>query len=93
MNLTSKEITTISSILQKADGAAMKTIVDMFNEARKIKNSISSIEFQVGQNVYFINKKAGRIEGKIVKKLRTNIQLKTSAGQLWRVTPSLLKRA
>ena len=43
--------------------------------------------------VAFVNRRNGRIEGVVTKKLRSNLVVKTSEGQQWRVSPAALQAA
>jgi hypothetical protein len=48
--------------------------------------------FNVGQNVFFNDKRGAKIEGVVTKVMIKNIQVTTDSG-MWRVAPTLLKAA
>ena len=89
MSLTKTEMNAVTKIMMAQDKAGMDQFVEIFNNCRKLQNSNASVAYTIGQRVYFNNKKQGRIEGVIVKKLRTNIQVKTDNG-IWRVSPAAI---
>ena len=93
MALSKSEMMTISSIMLKADHRKMEQIADMFNEARRMQAAVKKHQFTIGDKVAFVNRRNGRIEGVVTKKLRSNLVVKTSEGQQWRVSPAALQAA
>ena len=55
--------------------------------------AVKKHQFTIGDKVAFVNRRNGRIECVVTKKLRSNLVVKTSEGQQWRVSPAALQAA
>jgi hypothetical protein len=51
----------------------------------------NAMKFQPGDAVYFISRTRGRMEGKFVRLMRKNAEVKIGL-QTWRVTPHMLRK-
>lgn len=90
--LTKSEMTKLNTLFAKADSSEMKVISQMFNMQFKAKTQMAKNNFNVGQNVFFNDKRGAKIEGVVTKVMIKNIQVTTDSG-MWRVAPTLLKAA
>jgi hypothetical protein len=90
--LTKSEMTKLNTLFAKADSSQMKEISQMFNMQFKAKTQMAKNAFNVGQNVFFNDKRGAKIEGVVTKVMIKNIQVTTDSG-MWRVAPTLLKAA
>jgi hypothetical protein len=90
--LTKSEMTKLNTLFAKADSSEMKMISQMFNMQFKAKTQMAKNAFNVGQNVFFNDKRGAKIEGVVTKVMIKNIQVTTDSG-MWRVAPTLLKAA
>jgi hypothetical protein len=90
--LTKSEMTKLNTLFAKADSSEMKEISQMFNMQFKAKTQMAKNAFNVGQNVFFNDKRGAKIEGVVTKVMIKNIQVTTDSG-MWRVAPTLLKAA
>ena len=90
--LTKSEMTKLNTLFAKADSSEIKEFSQMFNMQFKAKTQMAKNSFNVGQNVFFNDKRGAKIEGVVTKVMIKNIQVTTDSG-MWRVAPTLLKAA
>jgi len=82
----------VSTFIRNASMEEINTIIALVRDRqRSIQTEIGS-SFQVGDSVYFNDKRGARVTGTITKINRKTIKVDTN-GYMWSVSPSLLKAA
>ena len=90
--LTTSDRKTIAAIFSKMEREDFAIVADMYKQAQSICTRLEASAFQVGDSVYFNDKRGTRVTGTITKINRKTIKVDTN-GYLWSVSPSLLKAA
>lgn len=69
----------------------LNAVVRLINMRRTQIGIGNALKFQPGDDVYFISRTRGRMEGKFVRLMRKNAEVKIGL-QTWRVTPHMLRK-
>ena len=92
MSLTKNKMLTIVKLLSKMDRAQSSILATTFNEALSFLDAKMAAAFNIGDEVFFRSRTGGMIEGIVTKVNRKNLKVRTSAGQNWNVTASLVEK-
>lgn len=79
--------------IKNADNETLNVIATQINRRRSVLQEEAIDNFVVGQDVEFTRKDGDTIRGSIQKINRKTILVKTDLNLLWKVSPSLLRKA
>lgn len=79
--------------IKNADNETLNVIITQINRRRSVLQEEAIDNFVVGQDVEFTRKDGDTIRGSIQKINRKTILVKTDLNLLWKVSPSLLRKA
>ena len=79
--------------IKNADNETLNVIATQINRRRSVLQEEAIDNFVVGQDVEFTRKDGDTIRGSVQKINRKTIIVKTDLNLLWKVPPSLLRKA
>ena len=81
----------IQAMIMNMDNDEINSIVETIRFRRKQLSSEAKKKFKVGDKVYFVSRKVGKIYGTVEKINRKNILVdQTNGMQSWNVSPTFL---
>jgi hypothetical protein len=82
----------INEFVESLDSEGLQVLLEAYRHRQKHKQRTAFHAFRPGDLVYFQSQRAGgRVDGRVVRKLRKNILVEAINGARWRVSPTLLK--
>tara|TARA_Y100001963_G_C6513350_1_gene323125 strand:- start:234 stop:515 length:282 start_codon:yes stop_codon:yes gene_type:complete len=90
--MKSKEYREVQSMIMNMDNDEMNGLIEIIKFRRNQIQSEAKKMFKVGDKVYFVSKKQGKVYGTVEKINRKYIVIDQTNGMMsWRVSPSFLK--
>jgi uncharacterized pyridoxamine 5'-phosphate oxidase family protein len=91
--MKSKEYREVQSMIMNMDNDEMNGLIETIKFRRNQIQSEAKKMFKVGDKVYFVSKKQGKVYGTVEKINRKYIVIdQTNGMQSWRVSPTFLKK-
>lgn len=86
-------INEIKAMILNMDNDDLNGLVDVIKLRRNQINSDAKKKFKVGDKVFFVSKKVGKVSGNVIKINPKYILIDQTNGMSeWRVSPTLLKK-
>ena len=83
----------IQAMIMNMDNDEMNSIIETIRFRRKQISSEAKKKFKVGDKVFFVSKKVGKVSGNVIKINPKYILIDQINGMTeWRVSPTLLKK-
>ena len=83
----------IQAMIMNMDNDEMNSIIETTKLRRNQIHSEAKMMFKVGDKVYFVSKKQGKVYGTVEKINRKYIVIDQTNGMMsWRVSPTFLKK-
>ena len=90
--MKSKTLPEVQAMIMNMDNDEMNSIIETIKFRRNQIQSEAKKMFKVGDKVYFVSKKQGKVYGTVEKINRKYIVIDQTNGMMsWRVSPSFLK--
>ena len=90
--MKTNKLTEVQTMIMTMDSDEMNEVIEMIKFRRNQIQSEAKKMFKVGDKVYFVSKKQGKVYGTVEKINRKYIVIDQTNGMMsWRVSPSFLK--